>query len=152
MNQIGTLNEKLLHAALKEWYAGTSTQFEQRVDGFVIDLIQDDLLIELQTRGFSALKRKLVYLVKSHRVCLVHPIANEKWIVKLGEDGQPVGRRRKSPKRGSVIDIFYELVRLPTLMLEPNFSWMFCSLIQEEEIRRFVGRQAWRRRRWKIEE
>lgn len=151
MNQIGTLNEKPLHAALKEWYAGPSARFEQRVDGYVIDLVQDDSLIEIQTRGFSGLKRKLGCLVKAYPVCLVHPIAREKWIVKLSEDGQQEEKRRKSPKLGSVLDIFHELVSLPTLLSEPNFS-LEVLLIQEEEVRRFVGRQAWRRRGWKTEE
>ena len=37
---IGLLNEKPLHAALKEWYAQPEDRFEVSVDGFVIDVVQ----------------------------------------------------------------------------------------------------------------
>lgn len=55
MNQIGELNEKPLHAALKAWYAGPGTRMEVPVDCgqrvYVIDLLQGDLLIEIQVTG-----------------------------------------------------------------------------------------------------
>jgi len=61
MNQIGELNEKPLHAALKTWYAGPDDRVEVPVNGgqrgYVIDLVQDDLLIEIQTGNFSSIKR-----------------------------------------------------------------------------------------------
>jgi hypothetical protein len=37
---IGSLNEKPLHAALKEWYARPEDRFEASVDGFVIDVVR----------------------------------------------------------------------------------------------------------------
>jgi hypothetical protein len=39
---IGLLNEKPLHAALKDWYARPEDRFEVSVDGFVIDVVQGD--------------------------------------------------------------------------------------------------------------
>ena len=86
-SQIGTLNEKPLHASLKKWYAGRGDRFEVSVDGYVIDLVRDDLLIEIQTRNFGAIKRKLVDLTTRHKVRLVYPIAQQKWIVKLAKAG-----------------------------------------------------------------
>ena len=58
-HQIGTLNEKSLHAALKEWYALPGDRFEVAVDGFVADIVRGEQLIEIQTRSFPAMKRKL---------------------------------------------------------------------------------------------
>ena len=55
MTSIGSLNEKQLHAALKEWYRDAGDGVEVEVDGFVVDLVRDGLLIEIQTRGFSAM-------------------------------------------------------------------------------------------------
>jgi hypothetical protein len=81
MSGIGLLNEKALHASLKEWYALPGDRFEVPVDGFVIDIVRDDLLIEIQTRNFSAIKSKLTALVHSHRVRLIYPIVQEKWIL-----------------------------------------------------------------------
>ena len=146
-NQIGTLNEKPLHAVLKEWYARPGDQMEVALDGYVIDIIRDDLLIEIQTRNFSALKRKMRRLTEAHHVRLVHPIAVEKWIVKLPRDSQSKQSRRKSPKRGGPELIFDELVSFPQLIASPNFS-LEVLLVQEEEVRRYDARRAWRRRGW----
>lgn len=150
-SHIGTLNEKSLHAALKQWIAEPNDEFEVRVGRYVIDIVRGDLLIEIQTRNFSAIKPKLKNLVQKHQVHLVYPIAAEKWIVKLPKDEGDQGSRRKSPKRGQIEDVFYELVRLPTLMEHPNFS-LQVVLIKEEESRRFDGKKGWRRKGWVTEE
>ncbi len=146
-NRIGTLNEKPLHEALKRWYAESGDRFEVRVGGFVIDIVRGDLLIEIQTRNVAAIRRKLEKLSVGHPVRLVYPIAREKWIVRQagGRAGQ-LGRRR-SPKRGSFLDVFEALVSIPRLPGHPNFS-LDLLLIQEEEVRCHGGARAWRRRGW----
>ena len=150
-SKIGTLNEKPLHEALKRWYAQPGDLFEVPVDGFVADIVRDDLLIEIQTRNFSAIKRKLEKLLINHPVRLVYPIPRVKWITKLADDGDSPVSRRKSPRRGAFEDVFYELVRLPGLLKNPNFS-LELLLIEEEEVRRFDGVRGWRRRGWVTEE
>ncbi|HHX43666.1 MAG TPA: hypothetical protein GX714_06730, partial [Chloroflexi bacterium] len=92
-HSIGTHRETSLHAALKAWYAEEGDQIEAVVDGYVIDVVRGDLLIEIQTRGFAALTAKLTELLQSHSVRLVHPIARERWIVRLAADGAALGRR-----------------------------------------------------------
>ena len=144
---IGTLNEKPLHAALKEWYARPDDRFEVSVDGFVVDIVRGDLLVEVQTGSFSGIKRKLAVLAARHPVRLVYPVAREKWIVKLAGDGHSQLGRRKSPKRGAVEHVFKELVSFPQLLSDPNFS-LDVLLIQEEESRRYDGKRGWRRRGW----
>jgi hypothetical protein len=146
-SHIGSLNEKPLHAALKDWYFLPGDRFEVPVDGYVIDIVRHDLLVEIQTRGFTALKRKLLALTAEHPVRLVHPVAREKWIVKLADDGRSRLDRRKSPKRGSYEDLFGELVSFPRLLSSPNFS-LEILLIQEEELRHHDLKRGWRRRGW----
>ncbi len=150
--EIGTLNEKPLHAALKEWYVQPGDQFEVSVDGFVVDIVRDDLLIEIQTGNFSSIKRKVKTLVKNHPMCLVYPVAREKWIVRLAKDGSgDVLGRRKSPKRGAFEHVFAELVSFPQLVADANLS-LEVLLVQEEEVRRYDGQRAWRRHGWVIHE
>jgi hypothetical protein len=148
--QVGTLGEKPLHAALKRWYAQDGDRIEEPVDGFVIDLVRDGLLIEIQTRGFSSMKRKLTELLDRHAVRVVHPIASEKWIVKLDEAGEVISRR-KSPKRGAVVDLFEELVSFPELLAHPGLT-LEVLLVREDEVRRFDANKAWRRKGWVVEE
>jgi hypothetical protein len=144
--RIGTLNEKPLHAALKQWYARPGDELEVNLDGFVVDIVRGDLLIEIQTRGFGKIARKLARLAETHPVRLVHPIAQEKFIVRLAGKGERQLSRRKSPRRGAYEHIFMELVSLPTLLLHPNFS-LEVLLIREEEFRRRDARR-WRRGGW----
>lgn len=148
---IGTYQEKSLHAALKDWYAAPGDRAEQPVDGYVIDLVRGDELIEIQTRNFSAIKRKLATLLECHAVRLVHPIPALKWIVRLDGDGTTELSRRRSPKRGSLLDVFDELVSIPHLVAHPRFS-LEVLLVEVEETRRHDGRGSWRRRGWSIDD
>ncbi len=150
MSAIGSLNEKPLHAALKEWYRQDGDQVEAPVDGFVADLLRDGQLIEIQTRGFSSMRRKFDRLLDTHRIRLVHPVAAEKWIVKLDATGDVVSRRR-SPKRGIAADVCEELVSFPSLLSHPHFT-LEIALVEEEEIRRPDARKGWRRGGFVVEE
>lgn len=144
---IGTLNEKSLHAALKSWYARPGDVLEQPVDGFVIDIVRGDLLIEIQTGNFTAIRRKLAMLTREHRLRLVYPLAAQKWLLKIPPEEGSRTTRRKSPRRLGLEALFDELIHIPKLMADPNFS-LEVLLIHEEEVQRFVGAQRWRRRSW----
>ncbi len=145
---IGTLAEKSLHAVLKDWLTKPGDQQELHIDGFVIDIVRDDLLIEIQTRHLGAMKRKLTKLLPHHPIHLYHPIAAQKWIVRQTVEGHPISRR-KSPKRGQLIDVFTELVRIPHLLTHSNLT-LTILLTQQDEIWRDDGQGSWRRKRWSI--
>lgn len=148
MPSIGSLNEKPLHAALKARYQQPGDQTEVPLNGYVIDIVRDDLLIEIQTRNFSAIKAKLFALTKQYRVRLIHPIAQRKWLVKLPTGDNEATHRRKSPKHGTLFHLFEELVSFPELLLHSNFS-LQVVLIEEEELRRHdSSRRGWRRKGW----
>ena len=148
---IGTLREKPLHASLKQWCARKGDRFEVCVDGYVIDVVRDEQLIEVQTGGFAKMKRKLTDLLAAgHRVRVVHPIPLEKTIVRLDADGTVLSRRR-SPKRGSVRDVFSELVSIPGLITHPGLE-IQVVLTEEDEYRQHDPKKAWRRRGWVVTE
>ena len=149
-SRIGLLNEKPLHASLKQWYAQPGDRFEVPLDGFVIDIVRGNVLLEIQTRHFDAIKSKLATLVDSHQVRLIYPIAREKWIVQSPTAANAFGTRRKSPKRGRVEDLFRELVAIPHLLSQKNFS-LEVLMTREEERRRFDRRRRWRTGGWVTE-
>jgi hypothetical protein len=142
------VTEQSLHNQLKEWYTGEGAEVEATVDGYVVDVVRDGLLIEVQTGNFSAIKDKLRALLGSHRVRLVHPVPRIKWIIRLDGDGAPVSRRR-SPKRGRVEEVFCELVYIPEICETPGFE-LEVVLVDAEEYLIDDGRGSWRRRRWSI--
>jgi len=138
------MNEYSLHSAIKNWYSLPGDRFEVRVDDFIVDIVRGTFLIEIQTQNFSAIRKKLTKLLENHEVRLVYPIPQQKWIVHVTESGEIV-RRRKSPKKGRLFDLFYELVRTPNLIKEENFS-LEVLMIDEEEVRCNDGKGSWRRR------
>ena len=148
-NGINTYNESPLHAAIKAYLAEPDDLFETEVDGYIIDLKRGDLLIEVQTRLFSAIKSKLLALTQNHSVRLVHPIALARWVVKPAKSDEPASKpsRRKSPKKGQPLDIFTELVSFPALIHNPNFT-LEVLYTYEEEVRKWDERRMWRRKGW----
>lgn len=137
-------NEKSLHSSIKEWYAVPGDRLEVKVDKYIIDLVREDSLVEIQTRNFSAIGNKLRALVKYNKVMLVHPIAIEKYIVMI-EGPKEVISRRKSPKKGKLTDLFDELIRIPDLIAVDNFI-LEILMTKEEEIRCKDGKGSWRRK------
>lgn len=161
-SRIGTLAEKSLHAALKLHYAQPGDAVEAKLDGYVIDIVRalpsgalaDDgessrrQCIEIQTRNLGGMKTKLTALLDKHRVHVVHPIAQERIIVRIDANGEVVSRR-KSPKKGSVYQIFPELVSLPALVTHPNLT-LEVLLMREEQVWIDNGQGSWRRKHWSI--
>ncbi len=108
----------------------------------MIDVVRDDLLVEIQTGSFAAMGNKLDRLLAAHRVLLVHPIAASTHLVK------PDGSRRKSPKKGSVYNLFDELVSIPTLLDHPHLELEIAVVAQEKQLEadptKRRGRGGWR--------
>ena len=147
-NGIGTLGEKSLHAELKAWFSRPGDQIESLVDGYHIDVVRANLLVEIQTKNFSAIKNKLASLLDTHQVLLIHPLPREKWIIRKDKDGT-VLKKRKSPKYGRTEDAFREFIRIPKTLTHPNLT-VWLVFVQTEEIWVNDGQGSWRRKHWSI--
>jgi hypothetical protein len=145
---IGTLNEGSLHAALKAWYSRPEDRVEHPIDGYVIDLVRDGLLIEIQTGGFAPLRAKLEDLTLRHPVRVVAPIPLTRTIIRMSDDGEVLSRRR-SPKHGRYEDVFSKMVSFPALIDQAGFE-LDVLLTVEEEVRVHRPGQAWRRKGWVV--
>jgi hypothetical protein len=155
---IGTLAEKSLHAALKTLYARPGDSLESDLDGYVIDILRPApdtssanaswQCIEIQTGNLAKMKPKLTALLDRYPVHVIHPIAQERFIVRIDSDGV-IRSRRKSPLHGTVFHLFPELVSFPSLLRHPNLS-LEVLLIREEQIWLDDGKGSWRRKRWSI--
>src|SRR5262245_34397520 len=151
MTTIGLLNEQPLHAALKRWYARPGDVLEAALDGYIVDLLRGNHIIEIQTGSFASIRRKMRTLSRHYRITLVYPVAYERWILKLPTTtcGQSV--RRKAPRRQRRDQLFQELVSFPDLVRCPNFS-IEIAYIQAEEVQRYNRRHGRRGRGWVIVE
>lgn len=145
---IGTLNEGSLHAQLKAWYRQPGDLVEQPVDGYVVDLVHGETLVEIQTGGLSPLRAKLERLLERHPVRLVIPVPLSRRIVRVSPEGEVLSARR-SPRRGRPQDVFARLVSLPGLLARPGFE-IGLLLTHEDEQRRHEPGRAPRRHGWVV--
>jgi hypothetical protein len=128
------MREGPLHAAVKAFLARPGDRLEVSVERFVIDLVRaDGELVEIQTGGFGALGRKLDVLLDDHRVRVVHPLAAERRIVRVDEHGE-VASVRRSPRRGTAVEVFDKLVAFPSLLTHPNLT-IEVLLLREDHVR-----------------
>ncbi|MFW5776738.1 MAG: hypothetical protein ACOCZB_05565 [Spirochaetota bacterium] len=143
MSGIGGLNETELHEQLKHLYAGDDGTTERGVEGFVVDVVRGDELVEIQSRGFAKLRRKITTLAGHYRLRIVHPIAAETLITKLSDTGELVSSRR-SPRKGRAEEVFRELTSIADLLPHPAVT-VDVVLVRAVETRVEDGRGSWRR-------
>jgi hypothetical protein len=136
--------ETSLHRQLKQHYAQVGAEQEVALGDFRIDVVNRDLLVEIQHGSLAAIRDKITHLLRNHQVLVVKPIVARKRIVKLRRSGGPVVTTRWSPKRGSLLDVFDELVYFTRVFPHTNLT-LEVPLVHVEE-RRFPGHG---RRRWK---
>jgi hypothetical protein len=145
---IGMLRESSLHASLKELYARAGDELEVPREGYIVDLVRPDELVEFQTGNFGSIRAKLAALLERHQVRVVHPVAVETTIVRIDGDGE-IQYRRRSPLRGCHLSLFDELVALPTLATHPALTFEVV-LVRVEEHRVDAPRTHRRRKPWQV--
>ncbi len=87
-----------------------------------VDVVTDDgELIEVQAAALGALRSKLRRLLRSgHRVRVIKPVVLAKRIVKKARPHGPEQSVRKSPIRGSLVEVFDEFVGLAAIFPTPG--------------------------------
>ncbi|HPO48838.1 MAG TPA: hypothetical protein PLO89_00790 [Spirochaetota bacterium] len=146
----GKLKEKKLHSEIKKYISGDTTLHEKEVEGFLIDVVKDQTLFEVQTGNFSNIKNKLDVLLKNHKVRLVYNIPALKIIKNLDAKGDVVSVR-KSPKKGKICDAAKELIYIADIVTRDNFSFEII-FTKEEEVRIDDQKGSWRRKGLSVKE
>lgn len=138
-----------LHASLKSILSEPDDRIEVPVEGYYIDIVRGDLLIEIQTGNFQKLRKKLNDLLSNHPIRIVYPVVVTKWIKRLDQKSGKILSCRKSPKRGRTEDVFDHLVYLVDFISHENLS-IEIIYVQEETILINDGKGSWRRKGWSI--
>ena len=136
--------ETSLHRQLKRLYAGAESRQEVRVGRWRIDAVVRGRLVEVQLGSLAAIRGKVQALLSEHRLLVVKPIVVGKQLIKLDGRGRVVSER-PSPKRGTLLDAFDELVYFTQVFPHPNLT-LELPLVEIVE-RRSPGHG--RRRRWR---
>ena len=115
---IGTLGEKTLHSVLKQYFECDKNRHEVKLDGFVADIAADDKIIEIQTRHFDKLRRKLTCFLTQYDVTIVYPVARTKWLIWIDDATGECTKRRKSPKTGKLFEVLRELYKIKSMLCD----------------------------------
>ena len=137
-SSIGTLGEKTLHAFLKQHFEPDVKKHEITVGSYVADIVTDSGIIEIQTRSFDKLRKKLSEFLEISPVTVVYPLPRTKWLLWIDEQTGEVSKSRKSPKQGRIYDAVLELYRIKPLLSHHNLC-LCIVLIDIEEYRYLNG-------------
>jgi len=137
--------ETSLHRELKRIYAGSAARTEVVLDNYRIDAVSRGRLIEIQHGSLAAIRDKIRKLTERHRVLVVKPIVRQKLLIKQADADGPAVSCRLSPKRGTLLDVFEELVYFTRAFPHPRLT-LEVVLVDIEEWR-YPGHG--RRRRWR---
>lgn len=139
--------ERSLHSQIKKIYWKPGDRFEAKVDGKIVDILKENgEVIEVQTRNIGKIQAKALALSRSgRRVRIVYPIAVEREIRRLDPATDELVSTRRSPKRGTMYELFTELVHAPGLIAAKNIT-IEVLLVKTAETRKNDGTGSWRRR------
>lgn len=135
---IGTLQEKTVHAVLKNYYAPDRDMHEIPIEQYIADIYTGNEIIEIQNGNFYKMRGKLNVFLSKCPVRIVYPIPHEKWIIWINEETGELSQRRKSPLKGSAYRAFSELYRIKPYLTNENLRFSF-PLIDLEEYRLLNG-------------
>jgi hypothetical protein len=146
--------ESSLHRELKQLYAGQTGCVEVRRGRFRLDVVIEDErgeeLIEIQHGSLWAIRDKIMRLTRRHRVRIVKPIVRRKLLIKRNRKGGRIVDKRFSPKQGSWLDLFEDLVYFTRAF--PHRNLTIEALLVDVEEWRYPGRIRWGRQRWATED
>jgi hypothetical protein len=142
--RIGTTTESSLHRSLKFRYSSEGST-EILAGGFICDgCTEKGELIEVQTGTFAPLREKVKILTRKNKVRIVHPIIARKTIELYDTSGCLISKS-KSPKKGSIWDLFTALIHAPELPLTKNLR-IELAVVEIVEKRVDDEKGSWRRK------
>lgn len=129
---IGTYGEKTVHAILKNYYEPDEDKQEIPIENYVADIYSNGEIIEIQTRQFNVMRKKLSTFLPLYPVTIVYPIPREKWLIWIDEESGELSQKRKSPKKGNAYMVFPELYKIKMFLKDPNLRIKLVLLDMEE--------------------
>ena len=131
---VGTLNEKLIHAVLKNYYVPEENGQEVKIGAFFADAVNEDGIYEIQTRSLFKLKEKLKVFTSAAHVCVVHPVTEETRTVYINSDTGEIAKETAFRKHKSMLRFFEELYSIKDFLKSENLTVVLVGLKTEKRI------------------
>lgn len=131
---VGTQNEKLLHAVLKNYYAPFSDEQEIKIGGYFADAVCEDGIFEIQTRNLYKLKDKLREFLQYSRVTVVYPAACALGTVYISEDSGEIVKETPMRNMNSLLKVFEELYSIREFLNDNNLRIIIARLKLQKRV------------------
>ena len=129
---IGCLAEKLVHRTLKYYFESDESKHEVAFCGSVADVLNEEGVIEIQTRSFNKLVPKLEKFLPNSPVTIICPVVEHKRICRIDPDSGECFSSRKSSKCGKVYEVLCELYMIKDFIPNDNLRISVVMLDVEE--------------------
>lgn len=131
---VGTQNEKLIHSALKNYYAPYSDEQEIKIGNFFADAVNENGIFEIQTQKLYLLKEKLDVFTKYARVNVVYPLVRETATLFINEESGEIIKRTPARKSRSYLRVFDELYSIRGALNNSGLNIIIACLKTEKRV------------------
>lgn len=131
---VGTQNEKLIHAVLKNYYAPCSDEQEIKIGKFYADAVSAEGVFEIQTRALKSLTEKLRVFLDACHVTIVHPVEALTRTVYISEDTGEVIKEGAWRKANPRVKVFAELYSIREFLCDERLTIILAKLKVEKRV------------------
>ena len=131
---VGTQNERLIHSALKNYYAPFSDEQEIKIGSYFADAVCEDGIFEIQTSGLYRLKTKLSVFLEHSRVTVVHPVVRRYRTVFINSESGEITRETAFRNMKSNLSVFEELYSIQGLLNHENLRVILAMICMEKRV------------------
>lgn len=131
---VGTQNEKLIHSALKNYYAPFSDEQEIKIGNYFADAVSENGIFEIQSKQLYRLNEKLSEFLPFARVNVVYPlICGMKTLFINSESGEIM---HEAPERSSdsLLSAFEEIYSIRRFLRDENLTVIIVKLKIEKRV------------------
>lgn len=130
---IGEYAEKSIHREIKRYLEIDESKHEIPICGYIADIVNENNIIEVQTKSFIRLKDKIsTYLENGYNLTIVYPVSIKKSLNWLDPITMNIVETRRLPCRGGIYNIFDELYKIREWVRDSRITFMIITFECEE--------------------
>lgn len=131
---VGTQNEKLIHAVLKNYYAPFADDQEIRIGKFFADAVNENGIFEIQTGKLYLLREKLNAFTQAAQVTIVHPVEVKTRSVYVNSETGEVLQETPFRSVNKRQKIYEELYSIRDQLANPKITVILARLKTERRV------------------
>lgn len=131
---VGTQNEKLIHATLKNYYSPFSDEQEIKIGNFYADAVNENGIFEIQTRALKRLSEKLKQFTAGSHVNIVYPVEANVRTTYINTDTGEIVKETPYRCHNPKLKIFSELYSIREFIFNGSVSVILARLKLDKRV------------------